>query len=218
MPVPTVDTSATARPSPRQRAMDRIRSAIYDGTLQPGEPLLDHELQAWLGCSRKPIREALNDLERLGLVEMEPQRFTRVATPDGDDRTFVFQTLGALVGGITRVLVPSLGDADRATLVSEVDRVVRVLPSRDPERYNALVWPLVDLFVALCPNRILVDTTRDMIGSLSHQLRMTAATDWLRWEELDADFPVLRDAVAEGDSIAAELAVERLFRLAEPLR
>ncbi|HXH34758.1 MAG TPA: GntR family transcriptional regulator [Plantibacter sp.] len=198
--------------------MDRIRSAIYDGTLQPGEPLLDHELQAWLGCSRKPIREALNDLERLGLVEMEPQRFTRVATPDGDDRTFVFQTLGALVGGITRVLVPSLGDADRATLVSEVDRVVRVLPSRDPERYNALVWPLVDLFVALCPNRILVDTTRDMIGSLSHQLRMTAATDWLRWEELDADFPVLRDAVAEGDSIAAELAVERLFRLAEPLR
>jgi len=218
MPLPTSGPSGPEHLSLREVAMDRIRDAIFDGTLQPGEPLLDHDLQVWLGCSRKPIRDALSDLERLGLVEMSPQRFTRVATPSASDRTFVFQTLGALVGGVVRVTVPALSDAGRATLVAEIDSIIDILPERDPTAYGALAWPLVDRFVELCPNRILVATTRDTIGSLAHRLRMTATTDWLRWDDLEADYPVLRGATAEGDSIAAELAVERLFRMPEPTR
>lgn len=201
MPIPREPLIAVDRRSLREHAVCGIREAIYDGTLQPGELLLDAELQGWLGCSRTPIREALNDLASVGLVEIVPQRHTRVATPDERDRTFVFQTLGALVGGVVRVTVPTLDDSGRTRLVDALDAIV------------GLSWPLVDTFVELCPNEILVHTTRDLIGSLAHQLRMTAASDWLRWPELDRDFPVLRDAVASGDAIAAELAVERLFRL-----
>lgn len=215
MPIPTADPRSAPETGRSVTALERIRDAIYDGTLQPGEPLPDAELQDWLGCSRKPVRDALHDLAALGLVEMTPQRHSRVATPTQDDRTFVFQTLGALVGGVARVTIPTLGDAGRADLVVATDRVVRVLSQRDPASYDAVAWPLVDRLVALCPNRILVETTRDLIGSLSHQLRATASTDWLHWEDLEADFPVLRDAIAEGDAIAAELAVERLFRMPE---
>lgn len=215
MPIPTSAEAGVPGAGLRQTVLEQIRDAIYDGTLQPGESLPDAELQAWLACSRKPVRDALHDLATLGLVEMTPQRHSRVATPAEADRTFVFQTLGALVGGVVRVTVPALEDHDRAMLVTDTDRVVHVLPQRDPAAYDAVAWPLVGRLVALCPNRILVETTRDLIGSLSHQLRMTASTDWLRWEELEADFPVLRDAIAEGDAIAAELAVERLFRLSE---
>lgn len=215
MPIPTAGARSAPGAGRREAVLEQIRDAIYDGTLQPGEPLPDAELQDWLGSSRKPVRDALHDLATLGLVEMTPQRHSRVATPTQGDRTFVFQTLGALVGGVARVTIPALGDTDRADLVAATDRVVQVLPQRDPARYDAVAWPLVDRMVALCPNRILVETTRDLIGSLSHQLRMTASTDWLRWEDLEADFPVLRDAIAEGDAIAGELAVERLFRMSE---
>ncbi|MGK9149125.1 GntR family transcriptional regulator [Plantibacter flavus] len=217
MPVPTLDAGGEPRASMRERAMTRIRDAIYDGTLQPGEPLLDHQLQAWLGCSRKPIREALNDLVSMGLVENAPQRYTRVARPDEASRTFVFQTLGALVGGVVRVTVPTLDEPTRADLVERIERIIEILPDRDPVAYGARAWLLVDEFVAVCPNRILVEATRDNIGALAHRLRMTSGTNWIRWDELDVDFPRFRGAIAEGDAIAAELAIERMFRMSEPV-
>ena len=129
-------------------------------------------------------------------------------------RIHLFQTLGALLGGVTRVTVPVLEDADRAALVAELDEVSRVIGLQDPVAYAELSWPLMDHLVACCPNRILVTTARDALALLSPHLSVTAETEWLDWAELGVDFPILRDAVAEGDAIAAELAVERLFGMA----
>ncbi|WP_314140127.1 hypothetical protein [uncultured Plantibacter sp.] len=132
-------------------------------------------------------------------------------------RIHLFQTLGALLGGVTRVTVPVLEDTDRAALVAELDEVSRVIGLQDPVAYAELSWPLMDHLVALCPNRILVTTARDALALLSPQLEVTADTDWLDWPSLAVDFPILRDAVAEGDAIAAELAVERLWGMAATL-
>ena len=81
MPVPTSEPT-TERQLLRDTVRNRLREAILDGTLEPGERLHDDELVAWLQVSRTPIREALSDLVRAGLVEMAPNRWTRVATPD----------------------------------------------------------------------------------------------------------------------------------------
>jgi DNA-binding GntR family transcriptional regulator len=141
-----------------------------------------------------------------------------VAAVEGDGvrprRIHLFQTLGALIGGVTRVTVPSLGDAERASLVAEMDVIVRLIGRADPVGYAEHSWRLMDHLVACCPNRILVTTARDALALLSPQLSVTAETEWLDWAELGVDFPILRDAVAEGDAIAAELAVERLFGMA----
>ena len=52
----------------------RLGEAILDGSLAPGERLRDHDLAEWLGVSRTPVREALQRLERVGLVEVSPHR------------------------------------------------------------------------------------------------------------------------------------------------
>jgi len=81
MPVPA-DKAALERDLLRDRAYTTLRDAIVDGTLAPGERLRDQELTEWLGLSRTPVRDALSRLEQDGLVETEPQRFTRVAPLD----------------------------------------------------------------------------------------------------------------------------------------
>ena len=48
----------------------RIGAAIVDGSLAPGERLRDGDIAAQLGISRTPVREALQRLERFGLVEL----------------------------------------------------------------------------------------------------------------------------------------------------
>lgn len=60
----------------------RLRDAIVDCTLQPGEQLRDGELAEWLGVSRTPVREALLRLAASGLVTALPGRSTRVSAVD----------------------------------------------------------------------------------------------------------------------------------------
>ena len=77
MPVPP--TSLPRRPLLRDEVYERLRDAIVDGTLAPDEQLRDTELATWLGVSRTPVREALLELSRNGLVRALPGRSTVVA-------------------------------------------------------------------------------------------------------------------------------------------
>jgi DNA-binding GntR family transcriptional regulator len=60
----------------------RLRDAIVDGSLEPGEQLRDGELAQWLGVSRTPVREALLRLGQAGLVVAAPGRSTTVSSLD----------------------------------------------------------------------------------------------------------------------------------------
>jgi DNA-binding GntR family transcriptional regulator len=63
---------------------ERIRGLILDGSLKPGERLVEDRLSAELGVSRVPVREALRSLSAEGLVRLEPRRGATVVkvTPE----------------------------------------------------------------------------------------------------------------------------------------
>lgn len=216
MPIPTKPTKSE-RTTLREEVAQRIRAAIFDGTLQPGEILHDAALQDWLGVSRTPIREALNELARLGLIEMVPQKHTRVAEPRPEDRTLVLQTLGALVGGVVRITVPVLSERQSTALRAETDKLITVVGRRDAVQHGRDGWRLVDRFIDYCPNHVLVKATKDTIDSLAYQLGVTRTDESTNWDDLDVGYPALLDALAVGDAIAAELAIERVFRLSSTL-
>jgi DNA-binding GntR family transcriptional regulator len=81
MPIPS-GGPAVDRSLLRDDVYRRLRDAIVDGTLLPGEQLRDGELAEWLGVSRTPVREALLRLGASGLVVALPGRSTRVSIID----------------------------------------------------------------------------------------------------------------------------------------
>lgn len=81
MPVPT-NVASPRRELLRDDVYRRLRDAIVEGTLAPGEQLRDNELASWLGVSRTPIREALLRLAQAGLVVTAPGRSTTVTSLD----------------------------------------------------------------------------------------------------------------------------------------
>ena len=81
MPIPS-DRPGLGRSLLRDDVYRRIRDAIVDGTVAPGEQLKDGELADWLGVSRTPVREALLRLGTSGLVVALPGRSTTVSTID----------------------------------------------------------------------------------------------------------------------------------------
>ena len=115
MPVPVTEAS-----SPRRLIRDevflRLLDAIVDGDLLPGEQLYDAEIERWVGVSRTPVREALNQLAAMGLVEILPQRRTRVTPIEPPRLRELIVTVGVLVSGIVRDTTPLLTEADRDAL------------------------------------------------------------------------------------------------------
>lgn len=95
MPIPTNFVSPV-RISAKERAFSQIQRWIIDGTLQPGEKLLDAELAESLGVSRTPIREAFQLLEVQGLVQTHPGKETKVTTIEKDDIFKMYSTMAAL--------------------------------------------------------------------------------------------------------------------------
>ncbi|MHA6482784.1 GntR family transcriptional regulator [Paenibacillus sp. strain BS8-2] len=69
----------------RQRIFSDIRDAILRGHLKPGDKLREQDISAQMSVSRGPLREALRDLEAIGLVVSQPYRETVVADVQVDE-------------------------------------------------------------------------------------------------------------------------------------
>jgi DNA-binding GntR family transcriptional regulator len=76
------DTERRRRGTGRQYAYDMLRRSILRLELPPGEMLDEVELVDQIGVSRTLIREAMIGLSSEGLVELLPNRGTRVAPLD----------------------------------------------------------------------------------------------------------------------------------------
>ncbi|GAB3228588.1 GntR family transcriptional regulator [Mycolicibacterium hippocampi] len=111
MPVP-VASGPEGRQLLRDSVFVRIRDAIIDGTLEPGERLVDGELSSWLGVSRTPIREALARLESAGLVETKPGRYTIVSPIDPHTLADAQEVTAAMNELAVRTAVPLITEAD----------------------------------------------------------------------------------------------------------
>lgn len=111
MPIPQ-QTPAIDRRLLRDDVLRRVREAIVDGTLAPGEQLRDLELADWLGVSRTPVREALLRLAESGLVEARPGRSTTVTTLDLRAVREARDVVAAMHRVAVREAVPALTAAD----------------------------------------------------------------------------------------------------------
>lgn len=81
-----------------ERAYNELRRLILQGEFGPGEKLSEVALSTRLGISRTPVREALRQLGRDGLVELEPNRGARVARWGSEDLAEIFPLRATLEG------------------------------------------------------------------------------------------------------------------------
>ncbi|MFP3467526.1 GntR family transcriptional regulator [Leifsonia sp. SIMBA_070] len=131
MPLPVNDTAPVERRLLRDVVYTRLYDGILDGTLEPGETLLDEKLTAWLGVSRTPIREALMKLADIGLVEMAPNRYTRVAPIDLKAIDEAIYVTGLLHEHAARTIVPTLDTATVGRLEKAQKEVRKAAKARD---------------------------------------------------------------------------------------
>ncbi len=70
------------RETGRDYALRVLKENIVNLEIAPGSQISENELSAALGISRAPIREALSELEKVKIVEIQPQKKTSVLLID----------------------------------------------------------------------------------------------------------------------------------------
>jgi DNA-binding GntR family transcriptional regulator len=108
-----------------------LGEAILDGRLRPGERLRDTELALRLGVSRTPVREALQRLERSGLVEVAAGRWTRVSEPDERQFAATHEFVVYMMGNAARMALPRCSDEKLAELIAGIDPMIEASAADD---------------------------------------------------------------------------------------
>jgi DNA-binding GntR family transcriptional regulator len=104
----------TAPVSLKDRAYLAIKGAILSLKLKPGQALVESELAQQLGISKTPVRTALHQLEREGLVTKVLYKGTYVADVTLADIREIFLIRAVLEGLAARLAAPSLTDSELA--------------------------------------------------------------------------------------------------------
>ena len=107
-----------------ERVFETISDAIVEGRLAPGQRISDKEIAEALDISRTPVREALRHLSWLGLVEVSPNRFTRVTEVTADTVAQTLEYTNLQAGIALHLAMRNMDVAAMAEALSLLDRMI----------------------------------------------------------------------------------------------
>ena len=185
---------------------EKIRGQILDGTLRPGERLVEDRLSAELGVSRVPVREALRELSAEGLVRIERHRGATV-TEVTPQMVAELVEVRALLEGQNALLAAQRHDP---AIVRQLGEVLRrgneAAASGSTEELARLNAEFHELLAVAARNAVLSDVMRSLRErtSLAFALngRSRAREDWQEHAGILA-------AVIAGDGELASLLATR---------
>jgi len=123
--------SAISRSVLSAQVKERLLEAILDGRYPPGARIVETRVARELGTSQAPVREALRDLEALGVVETTAFRGARVRRPSAAELLEAFAIRAELESLGGRLAVGRLTDDDLEELAGYVDQMQQAAESGD---------------------------------------------------------------------------------------
>lgn len=187
----------------------RIGEAILDGTLPAGSRLRDIDLAAQLGVSRTPVREALQRLERFGLVEVAVGRYTRVTEPTETLRNETGEFTAYFMGNALRLALQRCTDDDLTGLARELDAVIASADREDTLSLFETSSIFFEHVTKLTGNSMFIGIIRE--ASLAIQRNLRGWKPFLACPISRAEgYRRLRDHVTARDADAAERELRSL--------
>lgn len=113
-----------SRTSLPQQIRDQLLERIMAGTLQPGNRLIELKIASEFSTSQAPVREAIRELEALGVVESIPNKGARVRTISNDELRQLYDVRAQLESYATLLVTQQA-----APIKSKLKQAVREMKS-----------------------------------------------------------------------------------------
>jgi DNA-binding GntR family transcriptional regulator len=131
------------------RIAQQIEEAILCGTIKSGERITADAVARQFRVSHIPVREALKQLEVVGLVVSEPNKGARVVELSKDDVKHIFTVRKALEGLAASLAAARIDKQSKKRLQSLVEKIRAAAKSKDfiemfaaDKKFHQIIWEL----------------------------------------------------------------------------
>lgn len=189
-----------------------LGDAILDGRLAAGERLRDVELAGRLGVSRTPVREALQRLEWVGLVEVSAHRYTRVSPHSEKVLRDTHEFTALLLGNAVNIAVGRCTDEELADAGAIVDDIITASIADDHAEIMAASTLLFERMILATGNNTFLRVLQEGKTVLRRNLEGWHPSIECPVARTDA-YRAFRAAVLERDGAQAEAILRELHGL-----
>ncbi|HET6158687.1 MAG TPA: GntR family transcriptional regulator [Dongiaceae bacterium] len=189
----------------RELTLEKMRDAILDFRLRPGERLVERTLCERLGVSRTVVREVLRHLETEGLVESIPHQGPAVARPDPTKAAQIYEIRALLEAEAARACAQRATPADVKRLGAAIDRIEQAFALHSAHDVLKMTTEFYEILFACAGKSVAWDVVQSLNARINHLRAMTISTpgrDKIAIQEMRR----ILDAIARRDAAAANQA------------
>ncbi|MEZ4834699.1 MAG: GntR family transcriptional regulator [Caldilineaceae bacterium] len=193
-----------------QQVYTRLQEMIRSGSFRLGEQLDERTLATDLEVSRTPIREAISQLVREGIVEYRPYRGNFIRKFTVKQVNDLFLVRAALEALAVRLAMPKISQEVDIKLRQILDRVHQALEVNDITAYSDADREFHETLIHLTGNETLIDSL-DRLGFKIQMIRTIANRDPHVVERTHQERPRILAALESRDAdLAAKLMEEHI--------
>ncbi len=197
---------ALSRASLSEQIRDRLLARIMEGTLKPGDRLVELKIAAEMETSQAPVREAIRELEAIGIVESMRNKGSRVRVIGDDELKDMYDVRAQLEGYAAELAArrkaPIAADLDAC--IEDMKKAARKKDSAAFAEHNSTFHRLI---VDAAGNVILADLWETLNVKVRTFVNVTRSQ--LDLNEIALSHAEIVDAVASGSAAKARKAAEQ---------
>ena len=190
------------RNSLHREVIERLRDMIVEGELAPGQRIAEGKLCEEFGISRTPMREALKVLASEGLVELRPNRGTRVTEITPQEIGELFEVVSGMERMAGELAAERMSEKDLDRLRALNERMERHFENGQRHEYFKLNQQVHNMIVELAGNSVLSATHASLMVK-ARRARYFAIMSQDRWEESVREHAQIIEAFAARDAQTA---------------
>lgn len=147
---------------------EKIKKDILYNVLKPGDITSENQLVEYLGCSRTPIREAINMLSHEGLVKVYPQRGIVIPEISYEKIREIQETRECLETYSARKAALRINDENSLELKKVYEQLEEALAENDFDRYHKLDIMFHDQIIKISGNLFILELINNINDRMYH--------------------------------------------------
>lgn len=150
-----------------EQAVGKLRNAIMQGELRPGQKLVEAELCRTLDISRASLREALRALETERLIDLVPNRGPSVARLSYDDVDAIHEVWALLTGEAVADFTRMAKPKDLTELRDAMNALSKSIENNMPLEQLAATNAFFMQIMRKCGNSVLAEVVISLVSRVN---------------------------------------------------
>ncbi|MFZ5944555.1 MAG: GntR family transcriptional regulator [Bacillota bacterium] len=184
-----------------------LTDAILNGEIAPGERIVETRIAKELDVSQAPVREAIRELEQMGIVETQPYKGAFVKVVNKEEVFEAYKLRVLLEGYSAQVVTEKLDEVLLEKFKQLLDNMIRCAEEGNRPDFIENDIAFHELIIKSTGSN-LIYRVWSMVN-MAHLPYLTFAKSTMGFPSLVLQHQRIYDAFQEGDSKKAALAVQQ---------